>query len=131
MTQQTLLTFLVLQVSDCRRSSKRIKLEVEGLRAHFSRNIGQKDRLQRVGETGSLPRSPPSRNISVRCHVALLSVSLVLVILTLAFCHRSARTIDIPRVVTSMSRLPQPRRWRISRPRGHPRHVKRASTLPF
>lgn len=65
-----MLTLLLLprprQVSDSRRSTKRIKLEVEGLRTHISKNIGQKDRLQRVGETGALPRSPPSRNISVR-----------------------------------------------------------------
>ena len=55
------------QSTSSRRTVKRMRQEVEGLRSHFSKDLAQKDRLARMGETpgGSLPRSPPSRHISV------------------------------------------------------------------
>lgn len=59
------------QSSFGRKSIKQLRLETEGLRSHFSRDLAQKDRIQRVhggGESnggGSLPRSPQSRHIAV------------------------------------------------------------------
>lgn len=44
-----------------------MRLEIDGLRAHINKESAQKSRLDRLTEinTGSLPRSPTSRNITV------------------------------------------------------------------